>query len=201
MWASTQQRRTQLQARTTVGLDRASKPPTPAGNTGRGLECARVSRCRKNIEMGALSQRTPRHWRQGLRDRQHGHADVPAPALEEALGLGSGEMSASWGEAELADRQCPLKSVENDPGCVKTRGSTIFAQGKGRKLQLWRFFDAQWAIDTNQSCARTSRSIVFTRPRPEADMAEPITRSPRRRVKGKLNPPPHPHAGSSPRAA
>jgi len=27
----------------------------------------------------------------------------------------------SWGEAEGADGQTPLDSVENDPGCVKTR--------------------------------------------------------------------------------
>src|SRR5262249_27654281 len=54
----------------------------------------------------------------------------------------------------------------NDPGCVKTRTTMVLAQGK--KLRLWRLFDARRAFDTNQSCARTRRSMVFTQPRPKA---------------------------------
>jgi hypothetical protein len=55
-------------------------------------------------------------------------ADVPAPAADGALGLGLGELSASWGEAEEAGSATPLKSVENDRGCVKTLLRVIRAQ-------------------------------------------------------------------------
>jgi hypothetical protein len=66
--------------------------------------------------------------RQGQGDQHHGHADVLASASDASLGLSSVEMSASWGEAEGADRQNPLKSVENDRGCVKSRLSSTTVQ-------------------------------------------------------------------------
>jgi hypothetical protein len=59
----------------------------------------------------------------------------------------------------------------NDPGCVKTRGKTVLAQGRVETAALATLFDVRGAFDTNRSCARASRRIVFTRPRPNADMA------------------------------
>ena len=83
-------------------------------------------------------------------------------------------MSVAWGEAEEADRQKLLKSVENDRGCVKTLEAVAGAQQQNRRLSLSKISDTREACGLNQSCARTTRRRVFTQPRSKAELARRI---------------------------
>jgi hypothetical protein len=58
---------------------------------------------------------------------------------------------------------------ENDRGCVKTLKAVVGTQQEKRSCGLGESFRARAAVHSNQSCAETTRRMVFTQPRPKAD--------------------------------
>src|SRR5258708_13341416 len=47
---------------------------------------------------------------------------------------------------------------------------------KESNLRPWRILHARAAFCTNQSCVRTTRGMVFTQPRPTADLGSRVVR-------------------------